>query len=349
MKSLKLQQSQETGSIFINELKNILVTVMAATAVIEGEITLGTMLAIQYIVGQLNSPLEQLMSFIYSLQDVKISLERINEIHGNKNEECMSSNKSSFGDSEDLSINLNSLDFKYNPHNDDYTLHNVSFDIPQGKVTAIVGASGSGKTTLIKLMLGYYPSLSGDIYIAGENLNNYNLKWWRRQCGVVMQDGVIFSESIARNIAVDDGEIDKERLVKAAEIANIHEIIIALLIAAYFIPYPDNLQVNAIVVDAKGGTQQIQAYVPYSYVSTIHEGMNANIEFEGYPSADYGCVSAIITCIEKEVYDINDQNYFIVYMDMSKSNDIAVHSGMKGTANILISDISVLQKFLGNK
>ena len=228
MKSLKLQQSQETGSIFINELKNILVTVMAATAVIEGEITLGTMLAIQYIVGQLNSPLDQLMSFIYSLQDVKISLERINEIHGNMNEECISNNMSSFGDSEDLSINLKRIDFKYNPHNDDYTLHNISFDIPKGKVTAIVGASGSGKTTLIKLMLGYYPVLSGDILIAGGNIDNYNLKWWRRQCGVVMQDGVIFSESIARNIAVDDGEIDKERLVKAAEIANIHEYIMGL-------------------------------------------------------------------------------------------------------------------------
>ena len=228
MKSLKLQQSQETGCIFINELKNILVTVMAATAVIEGEITLGTMLAIQYIVGQLNSPLDQLMSFIYSLQDVKISLERINEIHGNMNEECISNNMSSFGDSEDLSINLKRIDFKYNPHNDDYTLHNISFDIPKGKVTAIVGASGSGKTTLIKLMLGYYPVLSGDILIAGGNIDNYNLKWWRRQCGVVMQDGVIFSESIARNIAVDDGEIDKERLVKAAEIANIHEYIMGL-------------------------------------------------------------------------------------------------------------------------
>ena len=228
MKSLKLQQSQETGSIFINELKNILVTVMAATAVIEGEITLGTMLAIQYIVGQLNSPLDQLMSFIYSLQDVKISLERINEIHGNMNEECISNNMSSFGDSEDLSINLKRIDFKYNPHNDDYTLHKISFDIPKGKVTAIVGASGSGKTTLIKLMLGYYPVLSGDILIAGGNIDNYNLKWWRRQCGVVMQDGVIFSESIARNIAVDDGEIDKERLVKAAEIANIHEYIMGL-------------------------------------------------------------------------------------------------------------------------
>ena len=228
MKSLKLQQSQETGSIFINELKNILITVMAATAVIEGEITLGTMLAIQYIVGQLNSPLDQLMSFIYSLQDVKISLERINEIHENRNEECISNNISSFGDSEDLSINLNSIDIKYNPHNDDYTLHNISFDIPKGKVTAIVGASGSGKTTLIKLMLGYYPVLSGDILIAGENIDNYNLKWWRRQCGVVMQDGVIFSESIARNIAIDDGDIDKERLVKAAEIANIHDYIIGL-------------------------------------------------------------------------------------------------------------------------
>ena len=201
---------------------------MAATAVIEGEITLGTMLAIQYIVGQLNSPLDQLMSFIYSLQDVKISLERINEIHGKVNEECISNNMSSFGDSEDLSINLKRIDFKYNPHNDDYTLHNISFDIPKGKVTAIVGASGSGKTTLIKLMLGYYPVLSGDILIAGGNIDNYNLKWWRRQCGVVMQDGVIFSESIARNIAVDDGEIDKERLVKAAEIANIHEYIMGL-------------------------------------------------------------------------------------------------------------------------
>lgn len=228
MKSLKLQQSQETGSIFINELKNILVTVIAATAVIEGEITLGTMLAIQYIMGQLNSPLDQLMSFIYSLQDVKISLERINEIHGKMNEECISNNMSSFGDSEDLSINLNRIDFKYNPHNDDYTLHNISFDIPKGKVTAIVGASGSGKTTLIKLMLGYYPVLSGDILIAGENIDNYNLKWWRRQCGVVMQDGVIFSESIARNIAVDDGKIDKDRLVKAAEIANIHDFIMGL-------------------------------------------------------------------------------------------------------------------------
>ena len=121
-------------------------------------------------------------------------------------------------------IRLENINVKY----DKVIFKDAKIKIPNGKVTAIVGASGSGKTTLIKLMLGYYPVLSGDILIAGGNIDNYNLKWWRRQCGVVMQDGVIFSESIARNIAVDDGEIDKERLVKAAEIANIHEYIMGL-------------------------------------------------------------------------------------------------------------------------
>lgn len=227
MKSLRLQQTQEAGSIFINEIKNMLITVFAATAVINGNITLGAMLAIQYIVGQLNSPIEQLMSFIYSLQDVKISLERINEVHQNGNEEnnnriIVTLNK------EKQSITFSDVAFKYNPHALKNTIENINFDIPQGKVTAIVGASGSGKTTLIKLMLGYYSVGNGNIKIGEFDISEINLKWWRRQCGVVMQDGVIFSESIARNIAVDDGEIDKERLVKAAEIANIHDYIMGL-------------------------------------------------------------------------------------------------------------------------
>lgn len=226
MKSLKLQQTQEAGSIFINEVKNILITVFAATAVINGQITLGAMLAIQYIVGQLNSPVEQFMSFIYSLQDVKISLERINEIHEGKNEESKENQAKAFDD--EKAINIENIDFKYDPHALKKTLDNVSFNIPEGKVTAIVGASGSGKTTLIKLMLGYYRVMAGSISIAGRNINEYNLKWWRRQCGVVMQDGVIFSESIARNIAVDDGEIDVERLERAAKIANIHDYVMGL-------------------------------------------------------------------------------------------------------------------------
>ena len=226
MKSLKLQQTQEAGSIFINEIKNILITIFAATAVINGQITLGAMLAIQYIVGQLNSPVEQFMSFIYSLQDVKISLERINEIHEGKNEECKENQAKTFDD--EKSIKIDSIDFKYDPHAMKNTLEGVSFDIPEGKVTAIVGASGSGKTTLIKLMLGYYRVMAGSISIAGRNINEYNLKWWRRHCGVVMQDGVIFSESIARNIAVDDGEINAERLEQAAKIANIHDYVMGL-------------------------------------------------------------------------------------------------------------------------
>ena len=227
MKSLKLQQTQEAGSIFINELKNIVITVVAATAVIHGQLTLGMMLAVQYIIGQLNSPVEQLMSFFYSVQDVRISLERINEIHRMDDENGKQGLETSVKE-EDKGIDLENVNFKYDPHALKTIIDNVSLTIPKGKVTAIVGASGSGKTSLIKLMLGYYPVLGGQINIGGTDVNTLNKKWWRRQCGVVMQDGVIFSESIARNIAVDDKEIDKQRLQTAAEIACIHNYVMGL-------------------------------------------------------------------------------------------------------------------------
>ena len=227
MKSLKLQQTQEAGRIFINEVKNIIITVVAATAVIHGQMTLGMMLAVQYIIGQLNSPVEQLMNFFYSLQDVKISLERINEIHQMDDENGKEGLLTSFEDKNE-GIDIKNIMFKYDPHALRKTIDDVSIHVPQGKVTAIVGASGSGKTTLIRLMLGYYPVLEGKINIGNTDINKLNKKWWRRQCGVVMQDGVIFSESIARNIAVDDGDIDKERLLKAAEIACIKDYVMAL-------------------------------------------------------------------------------------------------------------------------
>ena len=227
MKSLKLQQTQEAGSIFINEVKNIIITVVAATAVIHGQMTLGMMLAVQYIIGQLNSPVEQLMNFFYSLQDVKISLERINEIHQMDDENGKEGLLTSIEDKNE-GIDIKNIMFKYDPHALRKTIDDVRIHIPQGKVTAIVGASGSGKTTLIRLILGYYPVLEGTINIGNTDINKLNKKWWRRQCGVVMQDGVIFSESIARNIAVDDGDIDKERLLKAAEIACIKDYVMAL-------------------------------------------------------------------------------------------------------------------------
>ena len=220
MKSLKLQQQQEAGSIFINEAKNIVITVVAAAAVIQGSMTLGMMLAVQYIIGQLNSPVEQLMKFLYSLQDVKISLERINEIHNIRNEESPE-RRLTVLNKEDKDLKFENVSFKYDPHNPQWTLEGINFTIPYGKTTAIVGASGSGKTTLLKLMLGYYPVPQGEVKIGNTNLDHFDLKWWRRQCGVVMQDGVIFSENIGQNIAVDDGEMSFDRLKLAVELANV--------------------------------------------------------------------------------------------------------------------------------
>ena len=225
MKSLKLQQTQEAGSIFINETKNIIITVLAATAVINNEMTLGMMLAVQYIIGQLNAPVEQLLNFIYSMQDVSISLERINEIHEKPNEASIAGTLTNFDHPSGCDIKLNDVVFRYDKHLEPNIIDHVTTVLPRGKVTAIVGTSGSGKTTLIKLLLGYYPLLHGQIIIGSHPINDYNLKWWRRQCGVVMQDGFIFSESIARNIAVDDGEIDRKRLLHAARIANIEDYI----------------------------------------------------------------------------------------------------------------------------
>ena len=226
MKSLKLQQTQEAGSIFINELKNIIITIVSATAVINGDLTLGMMLAVQYIIGQLNSPVAQMMGFLYSLQDVKISLERINEIHKAKDENAGGHELRL--KEEPQEIRLEHVSFKYDPHALHKTIDDVSIDIPEGKVTAIVGASGSGKTTLVKLMLGYYPVAEGRITIGGTDIARIDLDLWRRQCGAVMQDGVIFSESIARNIAAGDGDIDKRRMIEAAETACIKDYVTAL-------------------------------------------------------------------------------------------------------------------------
>ena len=230
MQLLNLRQNQEAGGIFINELKNILVTVLAATAVIGGDLTLGMMLSIQYIIGQLNSPVEQIMGFIYQWQDVSISLDRMNEIHTQQNEENEDRNKTQIADV-NSDIHIQDLSFKYDGARPDYVLNDIDLTIPQNKVTAIVGASGSGKTTLIKLMLGFYEPNEGDISIGNENLSTFNLTWWRSQCGTVMQEGYLFSDTIARNIAISDDDIDLERLRYAARVANIADYVEALPLA----------------------------------------------------------------------------------------------------------------------
>ena len=233
LQSLNLQQIQQAGSITINEVKNILITVLAATAVIHGNMTLGMMLAVQYIIGQLNSPVEQLIQFIYSWQDVSISLDRMNEIHTETNEENAERTQNAYTDekSEGHSLTIKNLSFKYDIYSSKDILSNINLSIPNGKVTAIVGPSGSGKTTLIKLLLGFYEPLNGNIQIGNANLNEYNLEWWRSQCGTVMQEGYLFSDTIARNIAISDDEPGIERIRHAARVANIADYIEALPLA----------------------------------------------------------------------------------------------------------------------
>jgi len=222
--SLSLQQYQQAGSVFINETKNIVITVLAATSVVHGNMTLGMMLAVQYIIGQMNSPLDQMIEFMQVSQDAKISLERLAEIHGSKDEEQYQEGKlTSLPASAD--IRITDLVFQYEGPHSPKVLNDINLVIPQGKVTAIVGTSGSGKTTLVKLILGFYPPVSGSIRIGDAELSAYEQHWWRAKCGAVMQDGFIFSDTIANNIAVGDEEPDKDRLGYAVRMANIQEFI----------------------------------------------------------------------------------------------------------------------------
>jgi ATP-binding cassette, subfamily B, bacterial len=219
-KSLSLNQYQQAGAFFINEGKNILITYIVATLVLDGHLTLGSMLAIQYIIGQLNSPVEQLISFTQQAQDAKISLERLNEIHQLDDEEP---NEASFNNhlSDNQSIQLNNLKFTYAGAGNDPVLKNINTIFPSGKVTAIVGISGSGKTTILKLIQKFYENYEGDIKIGDTSLKYVSPYFWRSVTGSVMQDGFIFSDSIEKNIAVGDENHDYKKLIHACKVANI--------------------------------------------------------------------------------------------------------------------------------
>ena len=226
VKGLALQQYQQVGSVFFNQTTNILISYIAARSVVEGNMTLGMMMSLTYIIGQLNSPIEQFIGFARSFPDAKISLERLNEIHQKEDEEETAVDKVSFLP-QDHTFTIENLCFSYDG-SPDYVLNNVNLTIPRNKITAIVGASGSGKTTLIKLLLGFYTPNKGNIKVGDVYLKNINPHLWRSVTGSVMQDGFIFSETIAENIAIGEEVIDKERLLKAAQIANIDQFIDSL-------------------------------------------------------------------------------------------------------------------------
>lgn len=221
---LATDQMQRAGAAFINEGKNILISVTAATAVINGDMSLGMMLAVQYIIGHMNAPLESLVQFILAAQEAKISLERMNEIHLKPDEEPVDHAKVTVlpanGD-----LVVENMSFRYGGPHDPWVLNNVRLTFPEGKVTAIVGSSGSGKTTLIKLLLNFYPPTEGSVRLGDINLANIDHKLWRSHCGVVMQDGFIFSDTIARNISLGEETIDRRRLLHAAKVANIQTFI----------------------------------------------------------------------------------------------------------------------------
>lgn len=222
IRSLAISQYQDTGASAINRLKDIVISFLAATAVVEGKMTLGMMMAVQYIVGQLNAPLTQMVGFIRTAQDAKISLERLNEIHSKENETTEDIKVDSLPNNTDLA--LDQVNFRYNELEDD-VLKDINLTIPAGKVTAIVGTSGSGKTTLVKLLLGFYTPRKGQIKLGNTLLQNIDKSFWRARCGAVMQDGYIFSNTIAQNIAESDDVVNKARLLKAVKIANIQEFV----------------------------------------------------------------------------------------------------------------------------
>jgi ATP-binding cassette, subfamily B, bacterial len=223
VRSLSLSQYQQAGASFLNEGKNIFISFLAAKEVIDGNLTLGMMLSVTYIIGQLDGPINQFIGFLQSAQDAKLSLERMGEIHNQKEEDT--SEQVIVDVPENEGIKMDNVAFQYDGPHSETVLKNIKLHIPYGKVTAIVGMSGSGKTTLLKLLLKFYQPVTGEIKLGDVRLDNVNNRAWRQKCGVVMQDGYIFSDTIANNIAIGDEKIDKSRLLRAVQIANIQDVI----------------------------------------------------------------------------------------------------------------------------
>lgn len=243
---LVLDQWQSIGSGFINRVKDIIISFMSAKLVVDGNITLGMMMSIQYIIGQLNGPIGQVVGFIKQLQDASISLERLNEIHEKEDEEQDEENY--VHDLPQADINIRDLSFRY-IGSDNYIFENLNLTIPYQKTTAIVGVSGSGKTTLLKLLLKFYEPEKGELKLGGVNFNNISPKTWRSKIGVVMQDGYVFNDTIADNIAVGDDYIDKTKLKQAVSIANIKDFIETL-------PLTYNTKIGNEGLGISGGQKQ---------------------------------------------------------------------------------------------
>ncbi len=224
IKGLTLLQNQKAGALIFNQYKDVLIVFYTALLVLSGQMTLGSMVAISYVIGQLSGPIDLLINFLHTTQDAKISLNRLADVHIQDEEDASSPNLLTDLSEHKQDITIKNLVFQYEGPQSPFVLKDINLYIPPNQTTAIVGTSGSGKTTLIKLILKFYNPIEGNIFIASQNLDTINPAYWRSICGVVMQDGYLFSDSIARNIALSDEEIDKEKLYYAARMANVHDI-----------------------------------------------------------------------------------------------------------------------------
>jgi len=329
--STKLQQFQDAGSLFLNESKNMVITVMAALAVMDGQMTLGMMLAVQYIIGQLNAPVNEFIAFTRDWQDAKISLERIGEIHALENEEA---SQDAFQKvhilPESKTLIIENLSFQYEGPHSPKVLDKIDLIIPEGKITAIVGSSGSGKTTLLKLLLKFYNPQAGKIMLGGVPLGHLPASLWRQRCGTVMQDGFIFSDTIARNIALGEEEVDRKKLLHAVTVANIKEHIESL-------PLGYNTKVGSNGVGLSQGQKQrlliaraVYKNPEFIFFDEATSALDANNEKVIMENLDQFFKNKTVLVIAHRLSTVKNADQIVV-LEKGKITEIGTHEELTST------------------
>ncbi len=326
VKSLNLGQMQQLGSVFLNQTTNILITFLAAKSVVDGSMTLGMMLAITYILGQLNAPIEQFIGFAQSLQDAGISMDRLNEIH-TKDDEDINWQQRVDVLPENKSIHLNNLDFSYDGTTRNLVLNDVNLTIPQNQITAIVGASGSGKTTLLKLMLGFYPPIRGEVRVDTQVLQQLNPHVWRSKIGSVLQDGYLFSDSIARNIAMGEDEPDMDRLIQSVELANIRGFIDQL-------PLGFNTQIGMEGMGLSQGQKQrlliaraVYKNPDYLFFDEATNALDANNEYEIMAKLSRFYTGRTVVVVAHRLSTVKNADQIVV-LDQGKIAEVGTHESL---------------------
>lgn len=345
LQGLTLTQWQNSGSAVINELKNITITFLTAKLVLDGNITLGMMLSVSYITGQLNAPIMELVQFIQHWQDAKLSLQRLGDIHGREDEESI--HKELILELEaNAALHIKGVHFRYPGVSEELVLNNLNFTIAANKITAIVGASGSGKTTLLKILLKFYDPTQGEITLNENNLKQLSSSLWRSKCGVVMQEGYIFSDTIANNIAIGDESIDKHKLKHAAITANIKEYIDGL-------PLGYNTKIGAEGIGLSTGQKQriliaraVYKNPGYLFFDEATSALDANNEKTIMNNLDEYCKGKTVVVVAHRLSTVKNADQIIV-LDKGHIVEIGNHAELtaaKGAYYCLVKN----QLELGN-